>query len=156
VTAIAIVAILGIRDETDVSVSFVFMASYLRRPPPPRDPMLAEPRALLARAALAVGRLLDAPPNALPLRLDELGTLRLPTRSAPPALRLDPPSPVVPADGRFAPALPVRLALPGDPVLVDGLFRWAADCRFATESPRAVPPNLFAVARSPYGAAPRC
>jgi len=41
---------------------------YLRRPPPerPRDaPTLAEPRWLLLRAALLVGRLLEAPPKAL-------------------------------------------------------------------------------------------
>src|SRR5580700_8297189 len=32
----------------------------------------------------------------------------------------------------------------------------ALDWRLARESPRAVPPNLSAVARSPYGAPPRC
>src|SRR4029077_1038592 len=32
----------------------------------------------------------------------------------------------------------------------------ALDCRLESESPRAVPPNLFAVPRSPYGAPPRC
>jgi len=58
-----------------------------------------------------VDRLLDAPPKALPLRLEELlGTLRLPTRS-PPAdpVRLEPKFPE-PGDVRFAPVLPARLA----------------------------------------------
>src|SRR5258706_14891283 len=32
----------------------------------------------------------------------------------------------------------------------------ALACRLESESPRAVPPNLFAVPRSPYGAPPRC
>jgi len=83
-----------------------------------------------------VGRLLDAPPKALPLRLDELGTLRLPTRSLPPVLRFA-PTPLVPAEApdRFAPVVPARLAPDA--------------CRDATESPRVEPPNLFAVARSP-------
>ena len=51
------------------------MAGYLRRPPPPleraRDaPTLDDPRWLLLRAALLLGRLLAAPPNALPFRLE--------------------------------------------------------------------------------------
>ena len=53
------------------------MAGYLRRPPPPpperaRDaPTLADPRWLLVLAAPLLGRLLEAPPKALPLRLEE-------------------------------------------------------------------------------------
>jgi hypothetical protein len=48
---------------------------YLRRPPPPperaRDaPTLDDPRWLLLRAALLLGRLLAAPPKALPFRLE--------------------------------------------------------------------------------------
>jgi hypothetical protein len=108
--------------------------------------MLLDPRWLALLAPLLVGRLLDAPPKALPLRLEELGTLRLPTRSPLPlpVLRFVPrllelgDAPV-----RFAPALPVRLA----PVAV---VPCRADaCRDATESPRAEPPYLLAVARSP-------
>jgi len=104
----------------------MIIADYLR-PPPERDPpTLDDPRWLLVRAALPLGRLLDAPPKALPLRLEDeglLGILRLPTRSPPPALvvpRFVPallvprfaPAPVVPADApeRFAPAVPLRPA----------------------------------------------
>jgi hypothetical protein len=53
------------------------MAGYLRRPPPPpperarEAPTLADPRWLLLPAALLLGRLLAAPPKALPLRLEE-------------------------------------------------------------------------------------
>jgi len=50
------------------------MAGYRRRPPPPeraRDaPTLDDPRWLLLRAALLLGRLLEAPPKALPFRLE--------------------------------------------------------------------------------------
>jgi hypothetical protein len=102
---------------------------YLRRPPPARAreaPTLADPRLLLLLAALLVGRLLEAPPNALPLRLEPaelLGMLRLPTRSLAlparfvPALvapRFAPTLPLRPAlvvPARFVAALPLRLAL---------------------------------------------
>jgi hypothetical protein len=51
------------------------MTGYLRRPPPPPErareaPTLADPRWLLLRAALLFGRLLEAPLNALPFRLE--------------------------------------------------------------------------------------
>jgi hypothetical protein len=122
------------------------MARYLRRPPPPpppereRDaPTLADPRWLLLRAALLLGRLLEAPPNALLFRLELLwllGILRLPTRSPPPALAVPrfAPALLVPGDApaRFAPALPLRLAL------VDACVR--DDAPACRESPRAVPP----------------
>ena len=79
-----------------------------------------------------MGRLLDAPPKALPLRLDELelGTLRLPTRSPVPALvpaplRLLVPRLFEPGAARFAPVVPA-------PDLLAGWARGA--------SPRAVPP----------------
>jgi hypothetical protein len=96
--------------------------------------MLLDPRALLLRAALLVGRLLDAPPNALPLRFELLGTLRLPTRSLDPLPARFAPALLALGDApvRFAPVLPVRLA-PADCVR-------AALCRDATESPRVVPP----------------
>jgi len=87
------------------------------------------------RAALLVGRLLEAPPNALPLRLLELelGMLRSPTRSAVPlpALRLLLPLPrlVELGDVRFAPAAPV---VPARLAEADGCARGV--------SPRAVPP----------------
>src|SRR4029077_3206269 len=60
---------------------FVYL---LRPPPPPRDPMLEEPRELLARAALPL-LLLDPPPRASPRELEPVlgDTLRFPTRSAP-------------------------------------------------------------------------
>jgi hypothetical protein len=129
------------------------MALYLRRPPPPpperaRDaPTLADPRWLLLPAALLLGRLLEAPPKALPFRLEPwvLGMLRLPTRSPPaPAVpRFAPPALLVAADApaRFAPVLPLRLAPVAGCVraAVPELCR-AVACRVATESPRAVPP----------------
>jgi len=139
------------RAAVEVICGFV-MATYLRRPPPPeraRDPpTLADPRWLLLRAALLLGRLLEAPPKALPFRLElpwVLGILRLPTRSPPaaPAAPRFAPTPLVPGDApaRFAPALPLRLApvagcLPADPPE----FCRAAACRVAAESPRVVPP----------------
>ena len=65
------------RAEVEVICGFV-MASYLRRPPPPPPPppprdrlTLPDPRWLLLRAALLLGRLLAAPPKALPFRLEE-------------------------------------------------------------------------------------
>ena len=117
----------------------------------------------IARAALLLGRLLAAPPKALPFRLEEpwlLGMLRLPTRSPPPALavpRFAPPL-LVPGDApaRFAPAFPYRLAPVAGCVRADApVFCRAVACRVAIESPRAVPPKRFAVLRSAYGAPPR-
>jgi hypothetical protein len=63
-------------DCAEVEAICAFMiASYRRRPPPPperaRDaPTLEAPRWLLLRAALLLGRLLAAPPNALLFRLE--------------------------------------------------------------------------------------
>jgi hypothetical protein len=98
---------------------------------------------------------LELPPKAPPLLLRELelgGTERLPTLS-PPLLRLALLGLLVlellglgrEAElvcGRFAP-LPLRCC------------DWAPACRDESESPRAVPPNLSAVARFAYGAPPR-
>ena len=105
-------------DGGDVEIGCELVMRYLRLPPPERArdaPTLLDPRVLLLRAALLLDRLLEAPPKALPLRLDELGLLgmlRLPTRSlAVPVPRF---APTLLAAGdapvRFAPALPVRLA----------------------------------------------
>jgi hypothetical protein len=139
------------RAEVEVICGFV-MDRYLRRPPPPperaRDaPTLLDPRWLLLRAALLLGRLLAAPPKALPFREEPwlLGMLRLPTRSPPPALAVPrfAPTLLVPRDApaRFAPALPLRLALVAGCVRADAPeFCRAADCRVDIESPRAVPP----------------
>src|ERR1700756_2089544 len=115
--------------------------SHLRRPPPPREPrepMLELPRELLARAELPL-----PPPKALALdRGLELGeTLRLPTRSPPPA-----------DEERFAPLELRSLARGCSPrdetsrVLPCALFPcceifWRALAwRLAAESPRVVPP----------------
>ena len=99
--------------------------------------MLLPPRLLLAVARLAPPEL---PPMALLLRDDDgllFGTSRLPTLSPP--------------------LVPVRLA-PAELVLGDRLAALACgcraappcvcapDCRFDSESPRAVPPNRSAVA----------
>ena len=128
------------------------MARYLRRPPPPeraRDaPTLADPRWLLLRAALPLGRLLAAPPKALLFRFEEpglLGMLRLPTRSLLRGLGVPrfAPAPLVAGDApaRFAPALPLRLAPAAGCGRADAppLCR-AGACRDARESPRAAPP----------------
>src|SRR4029077_2325619 len=86
----------------------------------------------------------------------------LPTRSAPPPklplpARLPAPAPPpTPAPPRL-PALPTppgREVLPRFPPCRP-TFRCAARWRLFNESPRVVPPNLFAVPRSPYGAPPR-
>ena len=87
-------------------------------------------------------------------------------RSAPPAERLlklglDPRLPL-PGMRLLAPGEAVRLPVPAPPRLLAKappcrLMDWRAfACRFANESPRVVPPNLSAVARSRYGAPPRC
>lgn len=135
--------------------------------------MLEEPRELLARAPLPLMPD-DAPPNALRLvALPEFGTCRLPTRSPPPPRlvlpapppRLELPAPPprldasrVPAP-RFPPPGCCRSATPPRSPPAGRCLAWfwrAFACRFDNESPRVVPPNLFAVDRSEYGAPPRC
>ena len=106
------------------------------------------PRWLLVRAALLLGRLLEAPPKALPFRLELpwlVGTLRLPTRSPPAALAVARFAPALLVRGdaaaRFALALPLRLAPAAGCVRADAPeFCRAAACRVDAESPRAVPP----------------
>src|SRR5215469_6232986 len=77
--------------------SLVFPGSwflYLLRPPPPpppREPMLDEPRELLARAELPL-----IPPLLIPRDPPEPDVLRLPTRSPPPPPRFPPRSPAPP------------------------------------------------------------
>ena len=142
-------------------------AAYLRRPPPPprlpppkpppppRDPMLEEPRLLLARALDPLYPLepLDPPPKAsrFPPPLRE--TSRLPMRSAPPPpARL--PIPAPPLARLLTPAPPARLLARLPPCRPTCCL--APAWRLERESPRVVPPNLSAVARSLYGAPPRC
>ena len=155
-------------------------------PPPPRDPplreeppMLEEPRELLARAPLPLMPD-DAPPKALLfVALPEFGTCRLPTRSPPPprlelpapAPRLgvsrvpaprSPPEPRLDVSRLPAPRSPpgcCRLSLPPRSPPAGCCLAWfwrAFACRFDSESPRVVPPNLSAVDLSEYGAPPRC
>ena len=119
-------------------------------PPPPREaPILDDPRWLLARAPPPLP--LDDPPNALRLlALGEFDTWRLPTRSPPP------PEPrfdcIVPALGLPPPPRdPPRSIVPAC-----GPLPRAGPCRLAPDSPRVAPPYLLAVARSEYGAPPRC
>src|SRR5436190_10818831 len=123
------------------NVCGLVIGGYLRRPPPPeraRDaPTLADPRWLLRWAALLLGRLLEAPPKALPFRLEYpwlLGTLRLPTRSARPALAAPRFAPALlvagDAPARFVPAPLFRVAPPADGVRVDAPGVWrAVACR---------------------------
>src|SRR5580704_11673417 len=123
------------------------LGRYLRLPPPPlpppRDPMLAEPRLPLERALDPLYPL-DPPPKAsrFPPPLRE--TSRFPTRSPPPppALLLTP----APLARSLTPAPPPRLLGRLPPC-------WPTCCRALAwrldkESPRDVPPNLSAVARS--------
>ena len=137
-------------------------AYYLRRPPrpPPRDPILDAPRLPLDRALEPLYPL-EPPPKAsrFPPPLRERS--RLPMRSAPPALPLL-PKPPLPAR-LLMPPPPSRLPmLPPPARLLGRLPPWRPTCcraltwRLVRESPRAVPPNLSAVARSRYGAPPRC
>src|SRR5580692_95022 len=92
--------------------------AYLRRPPPPprapppppRDPMLEEPRLLLARALDPLYPLepLEPPPKASRFPPPPRETSRLPMRSAPPPPgRL--PAPPPPAARLLTPAPPARL-----------------------------------------------
>src|SRR3984957_4203801 len=134
-------------------MSYFPLHTYLRRPPPerpppPRDPILEEPRELLARAWLPL--IPEAPPNALRfVALRFCDTCRLPTRSPPPPRFIS----LVPALGpapRFAPR-------PAGCCPARGLeFCRALACRLDMESPRVVPPYRVAVAWSEYGAPPRC
>src|SRR5215472_2846356 len=127
---------------------------YLRRPPPrppppPRD-MLENPRLLLLRA---LGPLypLEPPPNASRLPPPERDRSREPMRSGPP-----PSDPPLGRDaGRLpSPPPPARLPappearLPGRVPPVREICWRALACRLASESPRVVPPNRSAVARS--------
>ena len=145
---------------------FVFCDSaavYLRRPPPPRkpppprDPILEEPRLLLLRALDPLYPRVP-PPNAsrFPPPLRERS--RLPMRSAPPP-NDEPPRP--PPLRLLKPAPPARLLTPPPERKLDRLPPCRPSCcrapvwRFASESPRAAPPNRSAVARSRYGAPPR-
>src|SRR6202007_2146670 len=115
--------------------------------------MPEEPRLLLARALDPLYPLepREPPPKASRFPPPPRETSRLPMRSAPP-----PPA-------RLPTPAPARLLTPGPPPLaLDRLPPCRPTCclalawRLASESPRAVPPNLSAVARSRYGAPPRC
>jgi len=126
--------------------------------------MLEEPRLLFARALLPLYPP-EPPPNAERL-LPPLGILRLPTRSPPPppdrllalpAERLLTPAPparlpappaersLTPAPAARLPALPAERLLGRLPPSLDICCR-ALAWRLARESPRVVPPYLFAVA----------
>src|ERR1700722_16434835 len=82
----------------------------------------------------------DPPPSPPP------PPVRLPRVFDPPPTPRPPPSPPAPPPGRF------ELSCPP----VRPRFWRALAWRFASESPRLVPPKRLAVARSPYGAPPRC
>jgi hypothetical protein len=110
------------------------------------------PRELDARAWLP----LRDPPKALEL-LPRLGdTFRFPTlfELLPPRSKL--PEPLLPPEPPRS-KLPVEGRLPEPPRLPPCPWRdLACACRVCAESPRAPPPYLLAVARSLYGAPPRC
>ncbi len=123
--------------------------------------MLEAPLLLLARAEAPPP---PPPPNAPPLPLlllGELETLRFPTLSPPPEpARVDPAllslTPAPPRSEAFLfPALRSVVPACAPPACRD-VFCRAFVCRADGESPRAEPPYLFAVARSEYGAPPRC
>ena len=136
----------------------IFGFSYLRRPPPrpkppPRDPKLEEPRLPLERALDPLYPRVP-PPKAsrFPPPLREKS--RLPIRSLPPPfMRL-----LTPAPPPRLPIPPLLLRFPKPPPSPKRLLDKfppcrpiccrALDCRLAKESPRAVPPNRSAVARS--------
>src|SRR6516162_595251 len=122
--------------------------------------MLEAPRLLLPRVFDPLYPLAP-PPKAsrFPPPLRERS--RLPMRSAPPPpgrLRAPAPPParlLTPPPARLLrPPLPARL-LARLPPCRPSCCR-APAWRLARESPRVVPPNLSAVARSRYGAPPRC
>src|SRR5215471_17534700 len=151
---------------------------YLLRPPPPprepREPILEEPRELLARAELPF-----IPPPLIPRDPPERDVLRLPARSPPPPPRFPPRSPappprspalsplrsprLSPTPPRLSPTpprlspTPPRLS-PTPPRLSPtpprlpwprfDMFCRAFAWRSATDDPRDVPPNLFAVCLS--------
>ena len=103
--------------------------------------MLEEPRALDAEARLPLPPLKPPPPRLL------WETLRLPTWLP---LRL-PPEPKLPEPPARLEAPPLRLDIalfePRD--MLSACRLRACDCRAEAESPRAPPPYLLAVARSP-------
>src|SRR5436190_15964107 len=139
------------------------------KPPPPREPKLDEPRLLCSRALEPLN--LSEPPNADSLPPFARGTSRCPMRSPPaPAARLlalaprsRAAAPAWLARSRAAPpawparsraAVPAWLARsraapawPATPDVPTGRALCRAAWRLAIESPRAVPPYLFAVAR---------
>src|ERR1700746_1956700 len=112
--------------------------------------MLEAPRLLLPRALDPLYPR-EPPPKAsrFPPPLRERS--RPPIRSAPPPLVLLP-----------KPAPPPRLPMPPAAPLLDRLPPCRPSCcraaawRKERAPPRVVPPNLSAVARSRYGAPPRC
>src|SRR5262249_31314861 len=123
----------------------------LKPPPPPRDPMLEAPR-LLPERALDPLYPLDPPPKASRFPPPLRDRSRLPIRSGPP-----PPARLPrPAPPPRLPAPPARLPTPAPPPArllarlppcLPSCCR-ALACRLVRESPRVVPPNRFAVARS--------
>src|SRR3954469_5573932 len=107
--------------------------------------MLDAPRLLPERALDPLYPLepRDPPPKASRFPPPPRVTSRLPMRFAPPPVaRLLTPAPPLPALDRLPPCRPTCCRA----------LAW----RLASESPRVVPPNLSAVARSRYGVPPRC
>src|SRR5262249_40587448 len=117
-----------------------------RSPPPP-------PRLALLSLVPALGRLPPRSP-ALP-RLSPIPPRLSPTppRLSPTPPRLSPTPPrLFPTPPRLFPTPPRSPTPPLSPCCRCRALAW----RFAMESPRAVPPNLSAVARLEYGVPPRC
>src|SRR5262245_36332462 len=147
---------------------------YPPRPPP--NPSLRPPPCDISRLPTLSGPLAPRPPNpcdGLPARPPPIpcdGPLPArpppgpcdgpPPARLPPGLCDGPPParpPPGPCDGPPArpPARPASRVLARFPPWRPTCWR-APACRLDRESPRALPPNLFAVALSPYGAPPRC
>src|SRR5215831_15260799 len=101
------------------------------RPPPPREPILEDPRELLARALDPLNPPEPPPKASPPLDPPPEETLRSPTRFAPP---LAPPDPRLPPRSMVPAWAPCPLP-PNWP-----WFCRALACRLLIESPRAVPP----------------
>src|ERR1051325_3163037 len=133
--------------------------AYLRRPPPPRPPrdpprapILDAPRELLARALDPLNPPEPPPKAPPPLDPPPEDTLRLPMRSPPPPPRFAPrpsapPAPRFPAPDCWRPPRSIVPACAPCPRLPNCPWFWRAlACRLPMESPRAVPPYLFAVA----------
>src|SRR5215472_12501822 len=123
-----------------------------RFPPPPAPPPRSPPPPRLSptppRLSPAPPRLSPTPPRLSPTppRLSPT-----PPRLSPTPPRLSPTPPrLSPTPPRLSPT-PPRLPWPRF-----DMFCRAFACRSATDDPRVVPPNLFAVCRSEYGAPPRC